>query len=110
MTRWPFVLSGLFGCSAIVLGAYGAHGLSHDVALWQNAVQYQVWHALLIAVFGTGRSRGSKLGVIFATLGILLFCGSLYAKILTGMPGIGRAAPYGGVSFMLAWLCLLLKR
>jgi uncharacterized membrane protein YgdD (TMEM256/DUF423 family) len=36
--------------------------------------------------------------------GIVLFCGSIYARALGAPGGIVSAAPYGGIAFMLAWL------
>jgi uncharacterized membrane protein YgdD (TMEM256/DUF423 family) len=37
-------------------------------------------------------------------VGTVLFCGSIYARALGAEPGIVAVAPYGGVSFMIAWL------
>ena len=44
-------------------------------------------------------------GASFAT-GILLFSGSLYLLTLTGVRGLGIITPFGGVAFLLGWLCL----
>ncbi|HLV61415.1 MAG TPA: DUF423 domain-containing protein, partial [Fredinandcohnia sp.] len=38
--------------------------------------------------------------------GILIFSGSLYALVLTGVRGLGAITPVGGVSFMVGWLLL----
>jgi uncharacterized membrane protein YgdD (TMEM256/DUF423 family) len=37
-------------------------------------------------------------------LGMILFCGSIYAEVLGAPEAIGEVAPLGGSSFMLAWL------
>ena len=37
-------------------------------------------------------------------VGIVLFCGSLYANALTGQRGWGMVAPFGGTAFIVAWV------
>jgi len=97
----------------VQLGALGAHALTDrltptQIDNWQLAVQYQLVHALgLIAVVSL-RDRLGSTGLLqwagwIMLAGVVLFCGSIYASAL-GMPGIGRLAPFGGISFMLAWL------
>jgi uncharacterized membrane protein YgdD (TMEM256/DUF423 family) len=44
-------------------------------------------------------------GVCFL-LGTLLFSGSLYALVLSGVRGLGAVTPIGGVAFIAGWLCL----
>lgn len=41
-----------------------------------------------------------------AAAGILLFSGSCYAAALTGNRSNGKLAPFGGFSFIFAWLAL----
>ena len=38
--------------------------------------------------------------------GIVLFSGSLFALVLSGVTALGMITPFGGVSFILAWLLL----
>lgn len=45
-------------------------------------------------------------GTLF-TAGIILFCGSLYLLVLTGIRFFGMVTPLGGVSFIMGWLVLL---
>ena len=42
------------------------------------------------------------------TVGILLFCGSLFALALTGMTWLGAITPLGGVAFITGWLLILI--
>lgn len=117
-----FFLAGIFGLTALILDAFGAHVLSNRQALspeamnlvkqsWQTATKYQLVHALLL-VFFAGMTFEKKQwnltwGKIFIVLGVFLFCGGIYVKILTGCAFVGRIAPYGGGCFMLAWICLI---
>jgi uncharacterized membrane protein YgdD (TMEM256/DUF423 family) len=41
------------------------------------------------------------------TSGILLFSGSLYALVLSGIRGLGMVTPVGGVCLIAGWLCLI---
>ncbi|KRW61538.1 DUF423 domain-containing protein [Pseudomonas sp. TTU2014-080ASC] len=115
MARLWLLLAAVAGCSGVGLGAYGAHGLKRVLtpeylAIFQTATQYQLIHAL--ALFGVSllaTQRGGRLvsaaGGLF-TVGIVLFCGSLYVLTLTGTRSMGMVAPIGGLSFMLGWLML----
>ncbi len=101
---------------AVALGAFGAHGLRTRVptellGTWHTAVQYHAWHGL--ALFATGllmlrMPAGRALGVAAALFvaGIVLFSGSLYALVLTGMRGLGAVTPLGGVAFIAGWVVL----
>ena len=39
-------------------------------------------------------------------VGILLFSGSLYLLTLSGIGKLGMITPFGGVAFLIGWLCL----
>ena len=41
--------------------------------------------------------------------GIVLFSGSLFALVLSGLKALGMITPIGGVSFILAWMALGLR-
>lgn len=100
---------------AVLLGAFGAHGLkkianAEQLAWWATATDYFFYHALgllLVAILDKHVAH-FKINAIFALLqvGIVLFCGSLYSMAL-GVPKIlGMITPLGGLCFILAWLML----
>jgi uncharacterized membrane protein YgdD (TMEM256/DUF423 family) len=100
------------GFSAIVLGAISAHTLklgnaSHSFDI---ATKYQLIHALLLLFFAHQlKNQPSKTALVGACLilsGCLFFCLGIYLKAFTGNALWIEAAPLGGVSFMLAWLCI----
>lgn len=105
-------LSMLLGVAA---GAFGAHALKavlspELLAIWHTAVLYQLVHGLGLLVVGgltvrkpQGLLRCSGIAML---LGMLLFCGSLYALALSGVRLLGAITPLGGVAFLLGWGCL----
>ena len=110
-----FVMLGSFNMLlAVALGAFGAHGLKSRVsaemlAVWQTAVLYHLVHALglllvgLLALQLPVRAAGWTL-----LAGIVLFSGSLYLMVLTGIRPLGMVTPLGGVAFLAGWLLLAL--
>jgi len=115
MERWFGVLGALFGALGVGLGAFGAHGLKgrveeSSIAIWQTAASYQMWHALALLVVAWVISEGSSTagrvsGVAF-TVGILLFSGSLYVLVLSGVKWLGAVTPLGGLAFIIGWISL----
>jgi uncharacterized membrane protein YgdD (TMEM256/DUF423 family) len=101
---------------AVLFGAFGAHALKarlapDALALWQTAVQYQMWHALALLAMGLIGLQGVpsawlRLAAMLFISGILLFCGSLYVLALGAPRGLGMVAPLGGTAFIAGWLCL----
>ena len=106
------LLVGVAGASAVLLGAFGAHGLRDvlDVrgsGLWHTAVDYHVWHALALAVAaGLGRGRSGRFAIAAFATGIVLFSGSLYALALGAPRWMGIVTPFGGLAFIAGWIAL----
>lgn len=103
----------LIGASAVLLGAVGAHWLVDELGvrgedLWRTAVGYQFWHALAfsLAAFVAPQCRARILALWSFVIGIVLFCGSLYALALGAPSGLGAVTPIGGVAFVIGWLAL----
>lgn len=103
---------------ATALGAYASHGLEdvlepRALASLKTAVEYHFYHGLGLLAAGilADRYPESKLffvaGLLFLS-GIVLFCGSIYVTSFGGPAVVGRAAPVGGICFMLGWLALAL--
>ena len=108
------VIACLLGLMAVVLGAFGAHALSSNVpesrqATWATAVDYHMFHVLgmlaLAAVFRGAQSPWVVRAQTSFVIGISLFSGSLYALVLLDIPALGAVTPFGGLCFMLGWLC-----
>jgi uncharacterized membrane protein YgdD (TMEM256/DUF423 family) len=108
------VAGALLAAVAVAAGAFGAHGLRGrlspgDLATFETAARYQIYHALaliavaLLAERGVGGVAGA--GWLFLT-GILLFSGSLYLLTLAGLRWMGAITPFGGVAFIAGWVLL----
>lgn len=109
---------------AVMLGAFGAHALkarldAYSLDIWEKAVFYHFIHALgilLAAVMvkaGMLSPAGGARVAVLLLAGIVLFSGSLYALALSGIRPLGAVTPFGGLSFIAAWLLLaweLLRR
>jgi uncharacterized membrane protein YgdD (TMEM256/DUF423 family) len=98
----------------VAAGAFGAHGLRErlspgDLATFETAARYQMYHALsLLAVawqVDRGNTRAALAGRLFLA-GIVLFSGSLYVLTLCGIRWMGAVTPFGGVAFILGWVVL----
>jgi len=111
-------LAALFGALAVVIGAFGAHGLKTRIApdlmtVYQTGVQYHFYHvAALLAVgilaLNTPPSLWLSLSGWAFVAGILIFSGSLYVLALSGIRWLGAITPIGGVAFIVGWIALLI--
>lgn len=116
-------LAFLLGALAVVLGAFGAHGLKkvapeYAVSIFETGVRYQFYHVFALALAGVmWKEFQSKwilrAGVVFV-IGMAFFSGSLYiltwmvsAQITSGR-WIGAVTPAGGCFLIAGWICLAL--
>lgn len=105
------VLAGL----AVVAGAFGTHGLKskitpEDIAVFETAVKYQMYHALALLIIGLMGFNFSPIVIkwpaILMSVGVLIFSGSLYAIVLGGIRWMGAVTPLGGILLIVSWLLL----
>ena len=110
------VLGSLSAFAGVALGAFGAHGLKTRVTpemltVWQTGVFYHLVHALGLLLVGilshlmpeAVMVRNAGWAIL---LGMVLFSGSLYALVLTGIKPLGMITPFGGIAFLVGWLLL----
>lgn len=111
-----------YGCLVmllgVALGAFGAHALKATFSnearsIYQTAILYHLVHGLgllavgWLAVLKPAEPMVKNAGWAFV-IGIILFSGSLYLLSLTGIKKLGLITPFGGLAFLLGWLCLSL--
>ncbi len=102
---------------AVMLGAFGAHALkahldAYSIGVWEKAVFYHFIHALGLLIVSilprqgmlSPQAAGRVCWLLCA--GILIFSGSLYLLAATGVRTLGAITPFGGLSFIAAWLLL----
>lgn len=112
LDRGWIVLGSLAGLTGVAMAALAAHGLSNlspaALHMVNSGVQMQAWHAPALVLAGIWAPRGGVLahlaGAAFA-LGLLCFCGAVYALALGGV-SLGLVAPAGGSLLMLGWALL----
>jgi len=116
-------LAAWLGALAVIIGAFGAHGLKphldvYQIGIFEKGVQYHFYHALALLVTGVLHTvkPDSRL-LLFAgrgfTLGIVLFSGSLYVLACRdllpfGTGWAGPVTPLGGLCFIGGWVALAL--
>lgn len=109
------VVGAVYGGLAVALGAFSEHAMGgrftpDDADLFQIAIFYQAFHAAVLVAMGGLRDHmlPALLGAASWAfgIGILLFCGTLYAEAFTveSMPTF--LAPVGGGALITGWLLL----
>ena len=123
MKKNSLKLAALFGATAVILGAFGAHALKNQLTpkaleIFQTGVTYQFYHALALlglACLPGAVSKWYKVAQISFAVGILGFSGSLYLLACRALfsiehltPVLGPITPLGGTCFIIAWACVFL--
>jgi uncharacterized membrane protein YgdD (TMEM256/DUF423 family) len=113
--QWIKIIA-LSGALSVALGAFAAHGLQDSLSetylqTFRTAVLYQFLHTIaLLALVSLPDSALNPRHQAWAAksflLGILLFSGSLYALVFTGISALGMITPLGGLAFILGWMLL----
>eukprot|EP00741_Cyanophora_paradoxa_P009530 tig00001525_g9230.t1 len=104
----PVFWGGLSGALGVALGAFGAHGLRKSVTdlnllkTWETAAHYHLIHsgALVLAGLVGPRGAGAPTAARLFSAGIVLFSGSLYLLVLTGIKKLGAITPFGGLALI----------
>jgi uncharacterized membrane protein YgdD (TMEM256/DUF423 family) len=121
MNRKIILIAAVLGVTAIVLGAFGAHGLKELIspeskAIFEKGVEYQMYHALFLLFLGTTSLVSDKAKnsiLILVISGVVLFSGSLYFLACNSLfsfdfKKIGIITPIGGLLLIGAWITLFL--
>jgi len=116
--KWLLFFSAILGLLAVAAGAFGSHALKSRLAqdqlvIFEVAARYQMYHALAIglALFAAAvlsSDLATCAGWIFV-VGTLIFSGSLYLLVFTGLKTFGAVTPMGGVLLLIGWFCLAIS-
>tara|TARA_B110000967_G_C18654083_1_gene444845 strand:+ start:221 stop:607 length:387 start_codon:yes stop_codon:yes gene_type:complete len=124
MAKLFIQLAAFSGALAVMIGAFGAHALKARLtpellSVYETGVQYHFWHTLVLLAVGLlalqlPDSRTLIASGIAFIVGIILFSGSLYLLASTdirhlGIMPVGLITPFGGMSFIVGWLLLLIS-
>lgn len=109
--KWLWVLTGIWGAAAVVLGAIAAHALDGPLAANQAALEtasrYHLAHVAAAGLALVLAERAGRLAMISAAvflIAITCFSGSIYLGALTGLKI--PVAPIGGIGFAIGWILL----
>ena len=111
---WICVGAALGGL-AVAVGAAGTHLLetridSDSLDTLETAVRFQMYHAIALIVLGILASawpvRVVTVSAVLLSVGVVIFCGSLYILALSDLAIFGAVAPVGGLSLMAGWAVL----
>ncbi|MFT5121857.1 MAG: uncharacterized membrane protein YgdD (TMEM256/DUF423 family) [Kiritimatiellia bacterium] len=121
MKRPILISAALLGMTAVILGAFGAHGLKEllspeQLSSFETGVRYQMYHALVL--LGITALFSEKLKIVKIMYGCflagtLLFSGSIYVLSCRDLLGglnvrwLGPVTPLGGVLLIVGWACML---
>ncbi len=117
MHKWMIVSGALFALTAVILGAFAAHGLKNQLneyalGIFQTAAQYQMFHGIALILCGLytlqlQQSQGQELWLNIAAIcfvvGVVFFSGSLYGLALGDLKWLGPITPIGGLLLILGW-------
>ncbi|GEM66211.1 UPF0382 membrane protein YwdK [Sphingobacterium faecium NBRC 15299] len=120
MNKRIILVAAFFGALAVILGAFGAHGLegkisAQHIETWKTANQYHFYHTLallFLSTFSRAKTASIRVSFIAFIIGLLFFSGSLYLLSIREISGFGNPAilgpitPLGGLAFIVGWAAL----
>lgn len=121
MNKKIIIVASIYGALAIILGAFGAHGLKKvlldtELQTFEVGVRYQFFQALFLLFIANSTiiTKSFKKYIwILSTIGVILFSGSIYLLATQSITGIdfkflGPVTPIGGLLMIIAWILLLI--
>lgn len=109
----------ILGVTAIMLGAFGSHGLeklvsTENVDTFSTGVTYQMYHALFLLFLGSMNfitAESKKVVFYLIVMGVMLFSGSIYTLATNELTGfdfkkIAFLTPIGGSLLIFGWILL----
>jgi len=122
MQRKLYILGSILGLLAVILGAFGAHGLKavlteESLNSYETGVRYQFYHALFLFMVANASFISDKVkNILFYLIlvGVVLFSGSIYLLSTSGFIGVSFTGlalftPLGGLFLISAWAMLLVN-
>lgn len=122
MRKKILVTGAIFGCLAVILGAFGAHALKEiltpdQLNSFETGVRYQMYHAFLLLFLGITpliSAKMQKMIYVLVVWGIILFSGSIYLLATNNsttfdFKTIGFITPIGGTLLIVAWILMIVS-
>tara|TARA_B110000908_G_C10074805_1_gene366772 strand:+ start:354 stop:749 length:396 start_codon:yes stop_codon:yes gene_type:complete len=116
------ITGGFFMLTAVILGAFGAHGLKEiispeDILTFKTGVLYQFVHGLSILILVLSsqilKIDKFKYSIWLFIIGIIFFSGSLYLLTINALLKINTSfivplTPLGGLLFITGWVLVII--
>ena len=122
MTQIALIFGSLFGFTAVIFGAFGAHLLKKKLTTdqlqsFETGVKYQMYHGIVLLVLGFNLNIDTLVDTfsIYAFIvGTILFSFSIYGLVISSannkkMRFLGPITPLGGLFLVLGWGLLFYK-
>ena len=112
------IWGGLFMATAVILGAFGAHGLKKIVSpekliTFETGVRYQIYHSLALLFLGLFQNQFPQISMKKAAssfiAGIFIFSFNCYIYAISSMKFFAMIVPVGGVLFIVGWIFFLIN-
>ena len=113
MWTWFFSAGSVLSAIAVGLGAFGAHALKgkltpEDSVIYETACKYLTMQSIGLLTVALLMTRidhiALKFGAGSITVGAIVFSGSLYLLVFTGIRWFGAITPIGGTLLIVGWL------
>lgn len=113
-------IAGVLGGTAVIFGALGAHALkevlpAEQIASFETAVRYQMWHALAMLAILNWRKDLKLFRWIYRLWfsGVIIFSGSIYLLSIDELfdlklSFLGPLTPLGGLAMIGGWTLLVI--
>ena len=103
---------------AVILGAFGAHGLKDQVTgkfleTYKTGIDYQYYHGFGILILGLLQQSFEniqlKKSFLAFSLGIFLFSFNCYLYAILKVKLFAMIVPLGGLAFIMGWCFLFIE-
>lgn len=116
MNQFTLLFAAIFGMTAIILGAFGAHALKkilneEQLKSFETGVKYQMYHAIVLLILGFQLEfdQPNENYIVYSFIsGVLLFSFSIYGLVISSAKNkklrfLGPITPLGGLLLTLGW-------
>ncbi|MEJ2113914.1 MAG: DUF423 domain-containing protein [Flavobacteriaceae bacterium] len=120
MNKKILITGAILGVLAVILGAFGSHGLKDLISIeaqqtFETGVRYQMYHAIVLLFVGQTtylNDKSKNVIFYFLIIGILFFSGSIYGLATNELTSfdfktVALITPLGGFLLIMAWIVIL---
>jgi len=118
LAKKSLVLGSALLALAVLIGAFGAHGLKNMVTpeklvTFETGVRYHFYHAIGLLILGILQQQFQTMKLTISHwalfLGVLIFSFNCYFYVVTDIKTFAMIVPLGGISFVIGWIALMVQ-